>query len=75
MKRQKSANLIQNYWKSHKSRKQQNKKQHNTNNNNNVVGTVKNGHGQNLNLSWHHNRRPKPILGAPLPLDVASGDN
>ena len=75
MKRQKSANLIQNYWKSHKSRKQQIKKQHNTNsNNNNVIESVKNGHDQNLNLLWHHSRRPKPISGTPPPLDVASGD-
>ena len=75
MKRQKSANLIQNYWKSHKSKKQQIKKQHNTNsNNNNVIESVKNGHDQNLNLLWHHSRRPKPISGTPPPLDVASGD-
>ena len=73
LKRQKSATLIQNQWKLYRSQKQH-KKQHNNNNNN--VDTLKNeqNHDQNLNLLWHHSRRPKPIAGTPPPLDVASGD-
>ena len=77
MKIHKSATLIQNHWKVYKSRKQQHKRQ-NSNINNNITqdstDSSKNGPDQNLNLLWHHSRRPKPISGTPPPLDVASGD-
>ena len=77
MKIQKSATLIQNHWKMFKNRKQQHKKQNNNINNNiaqDITDGSKNGPDENLNLLWHHSRRPKPISGTPPPLDVASGD-
>ena len=77
MKIQKSATLIQNHWKMFKNRKQQHKKQNNNINNNiaqDITDSSKNGPDENLNLLWHHSRRPKPISGTPPPLDVASGD-
>ena len=77
MKIHKSATLIQNHWKMLKNRKQQHKKQNNNINNNiaqDITDSSKNGPDENLNLLWHHSRRPKPISGTPPPLDVASGD-